>query len=100
MMTVKLVEPTGHEQIYQVENVWADLNARTPAVEFYVPSYTVRATFGGSKTAQDGTCAKPADLTFGNYGTLYVMNEHGATVAKYFLGNGAGDVAATANIAA
>lgn len=73
MQTVKLVQHDGHEQIHSAERVWAD---RAP--EFGVDAMKVHATPPGGG----------APLTFQGYGTVYVMNAAGATIAKYWLGYG------------
>lgn len=67
MLTVKLVEPNGHEQIHEVKNVWTSPND---------PNTKVLAELSdGSRTLQ-----------FGTLGTVYVMNGEGNTIAKYNLG--------------
>jgi hypothetical protein len=71
MLTVKLVEHNGHEQIYPADEVWAD-----PPRD---------------KDGKQDVHARLPDLSvkhFANYGVVYVMNSHGATVAKYWLGYG------------
>jgi len=71
MLTVKLVEHDGHEQIYEAQHVWVETQARED----------------GGKTV----CAETEShglKKFSDYGDIYVMNDKGQTVAKYFLGYG------------
>lgn len=86
MLTVKLIEHNGHEQIHEVKQVWAE-----PAEDkIYMNVFATPATEG-------------EPLRFSNYGAVYVMNEAGRTVGSYFLGYGEGQGAAAAgerNIAA
>lgn len=66
MLTVKLVEPNGCEQIHEVKNVWTSPND---------PSIKVLAELSdGSRTLQ-----------FGTLGIVYVMNGEGNTIARYDL---------------
>jgi len=75
MLTVKLVEPSGHEQIYEAEQVWAE-----PAQE---P--------GSSHVYAAPGMDKINPIRFGGPGMLYVMNENGRTIARYVLGTAVGD---------
>ena len=77
MLTVKLVQYDGHEQIHPAKRVWAD-----DMPENGVNAKRVYAL------VEDG--AEP--LTFQGYGAVYVMNSSGATIANYFLGHGNGSV--------
>lgn len=73
MLTVKLVEHNGHEIVHEATEVWAE-----PVPE-------------GVKDSEMEVHARKPDgdiLHFGHYGVLYVMNEGGQTVAKYWLGYG------------
>jgi hypothetical protein len=72
MLTVKLVEPNRHEQVYEVSEVWA------------VPAQNPPGTHGVYATREHG--GDP--MHFGGSGSVYVMNANGATVAKYTLGSG------------
>lgn len=83
MLTVKLVEPSGHEQIYEAKRVWSD---RAPG--------SAGACLVMAETADGNT------LSFGTYGDVYVMNGHGSTVGAYYLGNGDQPAAAVAPVAA
>jgi len=74
MLTVKLVQHDGHEQIYPATHVVAN------------PVY-------GSKDGAmrvDAWQGVPGEepLHFASYGALYVMNQAGQTIAKYWLGYG------------
>jgi len=74
MLTVKLVEPNGHEQVYEVSEAWASPAKDPPG------THEVYATRVDSKGDHP--------LHFGGSGSVYVMNANGATVAKYTLGSG------------
>jgi len=78
MLTVKLVEPSGHEQVHEVSKVWAEHNPDFEGVSLPFPVFVVLTAVHNSD----------AVLTFSGCGTIYVMNDNGATVAKYFLGYG------------
>jgi hypothetical protein len=69
MLSVKLIEPSGHEQIYSVTHVTAVKDDLT-------------GTYDVSAWRQNGD----EPLSFGGHGDLYVMNENGKTVANYRLG--------------
>jgi hypothetical protein len=73
MMTVKLIEPSGHEQIYAVKSIATERNLEygPNAVKVYAWTY-----------------CDDEPLRFGSNGTLYVMNNAGQTIAKYWLGSG------------
>jgi hypothetical protein len=74
MFTLKMVEYNGHEQIHAVRRVWAE-----DAPEHGSNSKRVFATAPYDESDVS---------TFECYGAVYVMNESGATVAKYHLGHG------------
>ena len=84
MLTVKLVEHNGHEQIHEVQGVSSEPNPERTKLENH-SAWRVYAR------KLDGEC-----LTFVNYGVLYVMNDAGQTVAKYWLGYGQEDAPAAA----
>jgi hypothetical protein len=67
MLSIKLIEPNGYENIREVTEVWTSPSDPTVKV-----------------------LARPADggetLQFGGPGTLYVMNSAGETIARYPLG--------------
>lgn len=67
MLTIKLIEPTGHEQIREAKEVWT-----SPSDDY------IRVL---ARPADDGDT-----LQFSGPGTLYVMNSAGETVARYILG--------------
>jgi len=68
MLTVKLVEAGGHEQIREAKNVWTSPED-DGAVRIEEPDGSSVAFGGGD-------------------GTLYVMNEAGHTIARYHMKNG------------
>jgi hypothetical protein len=82
MFTVKLVEHNGHEQIYSASEVWAE-----PA------SVDEQPKVGDIKMRVFARVEPPPlnlinPVTFAGYGIVYVMNDAGKTVAKYWLGYG------------
>jgi hypothetical protein len=70
MFTVKLVEEGGHEQLTEATNLWVD----------------VESSEKGSHRTLRYLNPNGMSGAFGDYGEVYVMNDHGATVAKYDLG--------------
>lgn len=76
MLTVKLREHNGHEQVHTAEKVWAE-----PNPERGHDAYRVHAQPPGAHPDSQL-------LHFADYGVVYVMNDNGATVAKYWLGYG------------
>jgi hypothetical protein len=77
MLTVKLVEHNGHEQIHEVKQVWSTPNPERDQIEGPHGACRVSATKNNDEV-----------LSFSDYGVLYVMNEGGQTIAKYWLGYG------------
>ena len=71
MLTVKLVEPKGYESIHEVKKVWSNQSE--------IDS-TAQTVFVETDTGEV--------MEFGPYGTVYVMNDGGQTIAKYWLGGG------------
>ena len=71
MLTVKFIEPNGHEQICEAKTVWTEPHPGSDFPQVYVPQ---------------GPGEHP--LVFDNYGDVYVMNEGGKTIAHYDLGRG------------
>jgi hypothetical protein len=69
MLTVKLIEHNGHEQIHEAMEVWSE-----PAP--------------GGVTIVHARKPDGEALHFASYGRLYVMNDGGQTVASYHLGYG------------
>jgi hypothetical protein len=84
MLTVKLVEHNGHEQIYSATHVWAEPSAEQPKIG------TTRMDVYANVEPVPVNLLNP--LRFANYGIVYVMNEAGQTVAKYWLGFGEGQI--------
>lgn len=71
MFSIKFIEPSGHEQIFEAEQVWAN-----PAVE--PGAHLVFVT-------PPNPPAEPK--CFGSIGArLFVMNDKGKTIARYNLG--------------
>jgi hypothetical protein len=80
MFTVKLIEPNGHEQIFETAVVWAE-----PVPDgAHCGALSQMNVFARQSNDKD---PDKHPLQFGGTGFLYVMNEAGQTVAKYFLGN-------------
>lgn len=75
MMTIKLVELNGHEQIRSVKTV-----AASPSPENGANTYRV-----------SGWDQEDLHWEFEKYGNVYVMNDAGQTVSRYWLGNGETD---------
>lgn len=74
MLTVKLVEDTGHEQIHpNIQTVTASPNRALGASAMSVTAW---------RTAEDDH-----PIQFGSSGTVYVMNEQGSTISRYWLGH-------------
>lgn len=70
MLTLKLVEPNGHEQMYEAEKVW------TEPVE-----HGNHLVYFRWKSLQEGLVTS----CFGSHGQVYVMNSEGKTIARYTL---------------
>lgn len=74
MLTIKLVENNGHEQIHpDIQTVTADPNRGLGGGAMSVTAW---------RTAEDDH-----PIQFGSNGTVYVMNEHGSTISRYWLGH-------------
>lgn len=85
MLTVKLVEPkneyTGktYECVVESSSVWAECdNPDKRPLE-----YTVFASVHNP----DGSVSADSPARFSKHGTVYVMNEAGNTVSRYYLGD-------------
>ena len=77
MLTVKLVEPNGHEQIHEVEQVWT--NAREDSVSTDGNQYPT--VYAAPRKNEE-----PLRFSSSVVGTmLYVMNDNGKTIARYEL---------------
>ena len=70
MLTVKLVEPNGNEQMWEVEQVWA--------VPVGHGDHAVRFLWRSLEQGCLTTC-------LGTYGNVYVMNSEGKTISRYTL---------------
>ncbi|CAN1724422.1 protein of unknown function [Hyphomicrobium sp. 1Nfss2.1] len=85
MLTVKHIEVTGHETIYDATRV-----AYQPRMRADGEAYS----FGNTAESSDDIAAcvfidnpKGDTIPLGSFGTFYVMNEAGKTVATYRLGD-------------
>jgi hypothetical protein len=78
MLTLKYIEPNGREIIVETKSVWTEPDSSKPITQPLV-------------YADNGDGREPH--CFGGYGSVYVMNDAGRTVAKYYLGEEPGAVA-------
>jgi hypothetical protein len=72
MLTIKLIESKGHEQVHPVKRVTADPNPANGPNAFTVHAWPLDSE---------------EPLMFQSNGTVYVMNDAGQTVSKYWLGS-------------
>lgn len=77
MLTLKHVEKSGHESIRMAQNV----SYKPDGMEGVEPRKPVLEAFG---CTGDGGPVSNGWCCFGD-GIVYVMNDHGSTVAKYDL---------------
>lgn len=73
MLTVKLIEPNGHEQIHEALSVWT----REPTGKEVCAPGQHLVSFLDANTG--------LPVHFGVYGAVFVMNREGKTVASYRL---------------
>lgn len=70
MLTVKLVEPNGQEQLWEAEHVWVEPTGKG--------NHKVRFTWHSASVGE-------ITSGIGTNGNVYVMNSQGKTVARYTL---------------
>ena len=71
MLTLKYIDPTGIEIIIETKSVWTAPDSDKPITQPMV--------YADSGEGRDPHC-------FSGSGTVYVMNDAGRTISRYYLG--------------